>query len=366
MAAEATGVEYLDLLSQEEFTEAGRRLSGGFWDAEQAAYEALWLGPRSPRAGRGQLFLLGWRVGGEVRARLALWKPHDPEEAPTEAILFFLYARDPDAQADPAFLAAAREFAAAKVPGPWIGPMAFSTWHPYRFISRMGEAVFFPGEQKMPEGWHRDFLAAGFVPVGTYQSVWVEDLAESIQVGLRLGVDRGLSSARIEALDAAGMKARLPELHGLAEVIFRDNFSFSSLDLREFALLAAGTGATEKSAGKGMDKGSAPLLLLAHVDDRPAGFAFSYDIGPYQAHAGATPRPAAVLKTLGVHPDFRARGLRSLGLGYGLSYLTHRHWLEQGCASIIHAYMKTDNRSRSMSARFGVPLRDYVLLGSEG
>ena len=57
-------------------------------------------------------------------------------------------------------------------------------------------------------------------------------------------------------------------------------------------------------------------------------------------------------------------GLRSLGLGYGLSYLTHRHWLEQGCESIIHAYMKTDNRSRSMSARFGVPLRDYVLLGS--
>jgi hypothetical protein len=70
----------------------------------------------------------------------------------------------------------------------------------------------------------------------------------------------------------------------------------------------------------------------------------------------------AVLKTIGVHPDFRARGLRSLGLGYGLSYLTHRHWLEKGCASILHAYMKTDNRSRSMSARFGAPLRDYVLL----
>jgi hypothetical protein len=153
------------------------------------------------------------------------------------------------------------------------------------------------------------------------------------------------------------MKARLPELHGLARVIFRDNFSFSSLDLREFAMLAAGTG-TDKN------KGGEPLLLLAHVDDRPAGFAFSYDIGSYRAGADVSPCRAAVLKTLGVHPDFRARGLRSLGLGYALSYLTHLHWLEQGCKSIIHAYMKTDNRSRSMSARFGVPLREYVLLGS--
>jgi hypothetical protein len=266
----------LEPLSPEAFTEAGRRLSGEMWDEEQAAYETLWLGPHSPRAGRGQMFLLGWKDGEEIRARLALWKSTDPHEAPNDAILFFLYARAPDAKAAEvaAFLTMARAFAAQNIPGipgPWVGPLAFSTWHPYRFISRMGDAAFFPGEQKMPEDWHRDFLDAGFVSIGTYQSVWVDDLEESIRVGLRLGVDRGLKSARIEALGAAEMKARLPELHGLAQVIFRDNFSFSSLDLREFALLAAGTG-TDKS------KGGEPLLLLAHVDDRPAGFAFSYDI----------------------------------------------------------------------------------------
>lgn len=341
------------VISQAEFTAVGRRFLGDLWEEGQEAYEAHWLGAASPQRTRGELILLGWVDGAEslehpgaeeLSARLALWKAADGN-----ANYFFLYARDAALAATRAaeFPRAALEYAREWGMPELEGPIAFSTWHPYRFVSRRGDADFFPGEQKLPEEYHQDFLAAGFQVVAEYQSTWVEDLAESIRTGLAMGVDRALGKVKVEVLDKDRLPQLLPELHRLSCDIFKDNFGYSPLGLPEFLALA--------SSGKGGES----ALIMASAGGKPAGFVFSYAIGPYSPGPGRPAVEACVLKTLGVHPEFR-----SLGLGYGLSYLTHKHWLEQGKTAIIHAYMKTDNHSRSMSSHFGGALRDYALVRS--
>lgn len=322
-------------ISQNEFTALGRALLGGDWEEGQEAYEAYWLGEASPQRTRGDLFLLG-ESGG--RARLAVFRPAEDDA------LFFLYARQAGlaAEAVQGFLASARAFCRARGMAELTGPLQFSTWHPYRFVSGSGPAAFFPGEQKMPAAYHGDFRAAGFADIAEYESTLVEDLAASIELGLSMGVDRGLEGVEVRTLGSADLGAFLPELYRASCEIFAGNFAYAPIDYADFARLSAG--------GKGDG-----ALILATSQGRTAAFAYGYAIGPYDAGDG--PAPTAVLKTLGVTPEFRSRGL-----GYAVSYLTHRHWLEKGCRRIIHAYMKSDNRSRSMSAHFGKRLRAYALM----
>jgi hypothetical protein len=64
-----------------------------------------------------------------------------------------------------------------------------------------------------------------------------------------------------------------------------------------------------------------------------------------------------VLKTLGVAPAFRGRGLGDSG-----GFLTPRPWKGRGAPNVIHAYMKSDNRSRAMSGHFGRSIRTYALM----
>jgi hypothetical protein len=334
----------LEILSQPAFTEAGRALLGGLWEPGQEGYEALWLGGDRPASAAGDLHLMGWIRGGEARARLAAWKPASGES------LFMLYARAADASAGEtaAFLAAAKAHCKRHGIASLTGPMQFSTWHPYRFISRMGGADFFPGEQKWPEAYHADFLAAGFADIAGFQSSWVPDLRASLEVGEAMGLPQKLASFEVKTLAGRDLPAMLPEIHRMSSEIFRDNYAFSPIGLGDFLALAAGDKA---------DKGADSVLIAVSIGGKMAAFAYGYSIGPYSIAADQPVGKTAVLKTLGVLPEHRG-----LGLGYVLSYLFHKHWLERGHTSLIHAYMKTDNRSSGMSERTAQPFRTYALM----
>ncbi|MEO6097930.1 MAG: hypothetical protein ABIW76_20625 [Fibrobacteria bacterium] len=336
----------LRILSQPEFTRAGRDLLASLWDAGQETYEAYWLGPESPSHLRGDLLLYGWDDGTGLRGRIAVYQPNFGD------CLFMSYARAADALAceTSAFLTAVKAHCKDRGILSLTGPMQFSTWHPYRFIKRMGRLPFFPGEQRLPEAYHGDFLAAGFADLAEYHSLHVRGYAKAWIIGMALGVKRGLRGMEIRTYGADDMPAMLPEIYRLSCDIFKDNFLYEHIDCDEFLRLS--------SASKPRE--AALIMLLQR--GVPAAFAYSYGIGDYPPAApgpdgsgagGAT----AVLKTLGVAPAFRGRGL-----GYSVSYLTHLHWKEHGTRNIIHAYMKSDNRSRAMSGRFGKSIRTYALM----
>jgi GNAT superfamily N-acetyltransferase len=331
----------LEILTRPAFTAAGRALLGGLWETGQDGYEALWLGADRPASAAGDLFLLGWMRDGAARARLAIWKPVAGD------CLFMLYARASDAGAGEtaAFLGAAKAFCRERGIPSLTGPMQFSTWHPYRFITGMGEADFFPGEQRLPAEYHGDFLAAGFSDIAGFQSSWVPDVTDSLRISEAMGVPQRLAAVETKILSGRDLPAMLPEIHRLSLEIFRGNFAFSPIGLGDFLALAAG------------DKAGESVLIAGSIGGRTAGFAYGYAIGPYAVTAGVPERNTAVLKTLGVLPEHRG-----IGLGFGLSYLFHKHWLERGCESLIHAYMKTDNRSTGMSNHVAKPFRTYALM----
>jgi hydroxymethylglutaryl-CoA reductase (NADPH) len=335
------GKSRLELIGQADFTRAGKALLGSHWEDGQDAYETYWLGDASPQRAQGDLFLLGWMSEGAATARMAVWKPRTGDP------MFMAYARAQGMAASETqdFLAAAKAFARERGIAELMGPMQFSTWHPYRFIRDMGAAPFYSGEQRVPSAYHGDFLAAGFSDIAEYQTTLVEDLAKSIGIGLAMGVDKGLAAVEIKTYEGSELPALLPELYRMSCEIFRGNFAYAELPYEDFLRLAAG------------DKPGKVALIMASAEGKPAGFAFSYDIGGYSPGPGREARPTSVLKTLGVAP-----ALRSKGLGYALSYLTHKYWLERGHTQILHAYMKTDNHSRSMSSHFGESLRTYALL----
>jgi ribosomal protein S18 acetylase RimI-like enzyme len=311
------------------------------WDPGQEAYESRWLGESSPQRRQGDLFLLGWSDASGVRARIAIWNPSAGD------CLFMLYARAVEGSREEAvgFLSAVKAFCKERGIGSLTGPMQFSTWHPYRFISRMGTSPYFPGEQRVPEAYHGDFLAAGFSDLAEYQSIYVRGYVKAWIIGMALGVKRGLRGMEIKVFGAGEMPGLMPELYRLSREIFKDNFLYGHVAYEDFLELSAGSKAPD-----------AALIMLLR-NGVPAAFAYSYGIGPYSPKTGGKAGRTAVLKTLGVAPAFRGRGL-----GYSVSYLTHLHWKERGARNVIHAYMKSDNRSRAMSGHFGKSIRTYVLM----
>jgi len=334
-----------EILSRSAFTAAGRDLLGGLWERGQEEYEALWLGEARPASAAGDLHLMGWLRDGGARARLAAWK------SASGNCLFMLYARAVDAlPGEPAaFLRAVKMHCRERGIVSLVGPMQFSTWHPYRFISDMGEAEFFPGEQRLPQAYHADFIAAGFSDLAVFQSSWVADLNASLKAGDAMGIPGKLAGLEVKTLAGRELPALLPEIHRLSTEIFRDNFAYTPIGLPDFLALAAGADENAKE--------SESVLIAVSIGGKTAGFAYGYSIGGYAVAAGAPKRKTVVLKTLGVLPEHRG-----LGLGYGLTYLFHRHWQDQGYESVIHAYMKSDNRSREMSAQISRPFRTYALM----
>ncbi|MDB5105527.1 MAG: sortase and related acyltransferase [Fibrobacteres bacterium] len=328
----------LGSLTQTEFTVAGRLLLAELWDAGQEKYESFWLGPAAPPRAKGELHLFGWITGSGIRARLAVYNPSAGD------CLFMLYARAADAAPAEiaAFLLAVKADCKSRGMGSLTGPMQFSTWHPYRFISKMGRLPYFPGEQRIPTAYHGDFLAAGFSDLAEYQSIHVRGYVKAWLIGMALGVKRGLQGMEVKTFGSEDMLAMLPELYRLSCDIFKDNFLYEHIAYGDFLELSSVSASSEA------------VLIMLLRNGTPAAFAYSYGIGRYPtASSGRT----AVLKTLGVAPAFRGRGL-----GYSVSYLTHLHWKERGARNVIHAYMKSDNRSRAMSGHFGKSIRSYVLM----
>jgi hypothetical protein len=303
-------------------------------------YEATWMSDSSPYAGRVDRLVFEHAEG--IAARLAVLRPADGSEA-----LFCFYGRRPDLDeaVRKELFASLRQWLDDQGIASLQGPIEFSTWHPYRFVCEQGPSPWFPGEQPMPDYWFRDFLEGGFKVSAGFNSALVENLGRSIDTGLAMGVDASLDALSIDTVTGTDIVDLLPTHYDLLRSIFQANYAYTPIEYQDFLALYSRIAALD-----------AAVIVVAD-DQGPVGMAFSYNIGPYAAFTGEQPVLTSVFKTFGVHP--RARRQR---IGFGVSYLTHKFWLERGFERIIHAYMKSDNTSHAMSSHFGRTIREYALV----
>jgi len=227
-----------------------------------------------------------------------------------------------------------------------VGPMDGNTWRRYRLVVERGSEPPFFLEPTNPDDWPSHYLAAGFTPLAHYFSALNTDLTRKDE---RMGAvaermkDIGVT---IRAIDLTQFDADLTRIYGVAEVAFREAFLYTPLPEQAFAMQYQRIRQYLRPE----------LVLLAEHGDRTVGIAFSTP--DVLELARGVPSRTAILKTLAVLPDRTYAGLGSL-----LTDRSHVAAAALGYERVIHALMHESNRSRSISAHTGVPLRRYALFG---
>ena len=326
----------LQQIQSEEFIKLGSVLHP-YWNTRDEDYEKRWLGVNSPFLKNGRISLYR---NDTSNIRICVLQENNISSFQN---LFCFYARKeflPSSELS-AFFKDLDHLLQEQSIYEITGPLQFSTWHPYRFVKQRNDVPFFPGEQKLPEEWFQDFVTHGFKVCADYESILVKSLPKSLGIVEKMGIKKALPNMEFSSFEGNSFKEIASELFNLSLEVFKGNFGYSSIRFEEFSSILVDHTPDQT------------FLITARERGKLTGFAYSYSIGNW----GSSNLTTCVLKTLGVHPDYRNQKI-----GYGLGALTHEYWNDQSHQQIIHAYMKTDNHSKSMSSHFGKAICTYSLL----
>jgi hypothetical protein len=281
--------------------------------------------PFARRGGRCRSFLvMGSRdeACGRVTAIVAPWL----READGRPLgLVGLWECTDDAAAARALLDAAvawlRAHGAARV----LGPLDFSTWYRYRFVTEgHARGPFLLDTYHHP--WYGTQLAdQGFTPARTYATLRaphapVAPLARSYARALDAGI-------RFEPAEQVDLSALLRTVYDLSRRLFAGKTAYSEIDWEEFRGLYAGV---EALLAPGLS------WLARDGDGRAVGFLFGYpDLLEPLRRGDPTAKPeTTVLKTLAVDPGAPP------GLGWALVHLHAEHALALGYGTGLYALME--------------------------
>jgi len=219
-----------------------------------------------------------------------------------------------------------------------VGPLDGDTWHRYRVNVGPFERSRFPLEPWNPPYYQRLWEGAGFVPLESYCSKWIDDvgsLLPGLQQGLERSRERGI---RIRGLDRERIADELSLVHDLSSAIFRESFLYTPIEREGFLALYAGMEQLLDSE----------LVLFAEdATGAAVGFVFAY----------ADPAQRAVhYKTIGVLPEWRRAAAAA-----ALSHAVYSAALRKGLPSGNHALMRVDNRSQALDQGHGEIFRRYLL-----
>ena len=189
------------------------------------------------------------------------------------------------------------------------GPVLFSTWHDYRFLTRAEAPEWIPGEPYHPAYYPALFEAAGFRPVATYSSNWLGDSSEQADRFAPKAARSREAGYRVRPLEPRDVDA----LYQVATAAFASAWMYSPIERDEFAALY-----TPEQAAR-----VAPFSFLGLAPDgEPIGFMYDFPL----AIAG---RQASVCKTVAVHPAHRSSGIYHA--------MMHAWFAGQRAAGIRHA-----------------------------
>ena len=252
-------------------------------------------------------------------------------------MLGFFESLDDQAIAD-ALFRSATAWLSRKGVGRIVGPMDGDTWHRYRINVGPWDRPPFPLEPWNPPYYRKLWEEAGFAPVETYSSKWIDDvgtLLPKLESGLQRSESRGV---RVRQLDPTRLTDELSRVHALSTAIFSDAFLYSPIERESFLQLYAG-------AERFLDP---ELVLFASAPDgNDVGFVFGIP----------DPRQGAVhYKTIGVLAEWRRAAVAA-----ALSHHVYSNALKRSLPAGNHALMRDDNRSQALDQGLGDVFRRYVL-----
>ena len=230
-----------------------------------------------------------------------------------------------------------------------VGPMDASTWFAYRFVTdRRGDLPDprppFALEPDQPDAWPAQWRACGFMPLATYTSAFVSDLAPRSTKLAAIRARMAAAGVVLRALDAARFVADLDRIADVATEAFARAFLYEPAERATIYALY----------GEARPLILPELVLLAERGDDTVGFAFSLPDVLEAQRTGAT--RTVIVKTVAVRPDRALAGLGTL-----LVEETHRRAAALGFTQAVHALMHDDNVSRAISDRHGTTMRRYTL-----
>lgn len=297
------------------------------------------------------------------RARLVVFREPSFSVDGRQAAFFGFWEHADTGDATARLLCEAEAWARSAGAEVLYGPVDFNTSRRYRLrLDAEPDAPTFLGEPYNPSHYPALLDAAGYSvarrylsQIGTRQPVRVEQKERVSAAVVAAGYD-------IEPLDGATWRENLRELKQLADAIFADNFAFSPESFDTFA----------RGYGDAVARRLCPRtsLLARGPDGDIVGFVLIYpEYGPLVVQGAGAARLAttelsftdhwpvlerigertAVVRTIGVHPAHRARGvmdaLMAEAVARGVQY--YDRW--------IGALIDESNWSR----RFGASQTDY-------
>jgi hypothetical protein len=193
------------------------------------------------REGRARHFLA--RQGGRVVARCSALVPPALQHQGEPAGLVGLYEAVEAPAAGAAVLDAAlgwlREGGLRQV----LGPIDFSIWHGYRFMTRGFERDAFLGEPRNPAHYPEHFVAGGFAPLARWFSWELTEahLRAMLAATRRRGTDvLAQAGLRAERLRPGRFRDELPHVHRLLQESFAQHPGYTPLGLEEFSRVFGG------------------------------------------------------------------------------------------------------------------------------
>ena len=241
------------------------------------------------------------------------------------------------------------------------GPINFSTWHTYRFMTQGFETLPFFLEPFNPPYYPSFFERYGIQKVMTYFSNLLENYEHQIQNAEVLRQKFFASGHTVRQIDLNSIHSELRLLYELSTRSVENSCGYTEISFSEFSGLY-----------DGFQRLIDPeLVLFAYNSNRkPIGFIFCIPnfaeairrmdrkTSLYAKLKLANRRAdALIIKTMGVIPE-----ARQSGVGSALMALMHKTAKRKRYSKVIHALMRGDNTViRKMSERGGKIFKEYAV-----
>lgn len=238
------------------------------------------------------------------------------------------------ARAADLLLGAARGWLRGAGVGRMIGPVTYNTWFPYRFRLADGDERQFDWEPVNPPEYVRAVEAAGFHQLERYTSTGfsaLRDVAGQLESAYDGARSAGYTFPRIAPRE---IDTCIPTLHRLSHAAFADNFLFEPIPESLFADAYIGIA----------DRGR-PVLAWFVVDAGGEAVGFLYAFIDYW-HGDGSPEACLVLKSAGVVPAARGRGLSN-----ALMHLAITEGLRLGVDCAVSALVRAGIQSESYARK---------------
>ena len=206
-----------------------------------------------------------------------------------------------------------------------IAPINGDTWHPYRLVSWSNGDPAFPLEPQNPLWYNEVYQELGFKPLAKYRS-------DKFNMGNIKPIENTDLSLNIRGFQEGDLRL----IYDISIYSFKENFLYSDITFEEFSKLY-------QPVLLMMDR---ELIVIAEVDDIPAGFMFSF-----------IANNTLILKSMAILQEFRSRGI-------GAKLINHVLIAGQikGVKTAIAALMSENNNSMKIVSKYNSKkIREYTL-----